>query len=322
MVPAKVLLKELLDKVKKNDRIRVGLSSEVRSIEQVDGKLSIEWVGEKGNGSIIASTVVLAMGSEPIDPSIVQEYGYGHLKEVVTPLELDRMLKGSREGPLGRLDGLNRIVFIQCVGSRSEREGVPYCSSICCTTAIRQAIALKELLPRAEVYVLYIDIRTNGRGQEALYKEARRHGVRFVRGQPSMVLPSQDGVPKVCGENTLIRELYELRADLVVLCTGLGPGRATRDLLKALQVPQDISGYPVTYILSSCTNLDGLFLAGSITGPKSVEDTLVHADACALQVNEHLIRKQAMTDERWAHEGPSAAALTIAGPHSLFESAC
>ena len=153
-----------------------------------------------------------------------------------------------KEGRSDHLDGLNKVVFIQCVGSRSERDGAPYCSSICCTTAIRQAIALKELLPRAEVYVLYIDRHQDERKRPGGPVQGRARRARGqVRSGSAVHGPALTGwgTEGVRGERPRSRELYELRADLVVLCTGLGPGRATRDLLKGpAGTRQDISGYP------------------------------------------------------------------------------
>jgi heterodisulfide reductase subunit A-like polyferredoxin len=177
------------------------------------------------------------------------------------------------------------VVFIQCVGSRTERRGVPYCSALCCANAVKNALALKRSDPSREVVILYIDLRTSGPGQEGMYREARRSGVRFVRGQPSMVL-EKNGRLMVCGENTLLRELYEIPADLVVLSTGLRQPPRELLLRDDLGIAQGTSGFPAPQ-----TGTDGIYLCGSAKGPRDLPSALVDARACALDVHLYLEKK-------------------------------
>jgi heterodisulfide reductase subunit A len=193
-----------------------------------------------------------------------------------------------RSGRVAERSGSARrsAVFVQCVGSRTERRGVPYCSALCCANAVKNALALKRLDPAMEVTVLYIDLRTTGPGQENLYREARRSGVRFIRGQPSLVM-EKGGHLVVCGENTLLRELYEIRADLVVLSTGLRQSPQNLLLLDDLGVRQGLAGFP-----RAESGIDGVFLCGSAKGPMDLPTAAADARSCALAVHSYLGEKK------------------------------
>jgi len=230
---------------------------------------------------IEADAVVVATGLEGVPAALVPEYGHGR-KGVLTAQELEERL--SAGAPL--IEGeLRSAVFVQCVGSRTERRGVPYCSALCCANSIKNALALKLEDPSCEVAVLYIDIRTTGPGQEALYREARRRGVRFIRGQPSLVT-ERDGRLLVCGENTLLRELYEIPADLVVLATGLRQSPSNLWMFDDLGIAQGTAGFPC--LDGSRASAEGIFFAGSARGPMDLPAAERDARACALDVHEHL----------------------------------
>jgi len=262
--------------------VDVRLSTSLASLSE-DGGRKVEL----SDGTVLQiSSIVLATGLETIDPAVVPEYGHGRLSQVVTAAELEAMLA---DGQLGRSDAPSSIVFVQCVGSRSERRGVRYCGGTCCANALKQAILVKRTLPGADVAFLYIDLRTPGKGQEDLYREARRLGVRFVRGIPSLVLPRGDNAV-VCGEDTLLRQLYELEADLVVLAMGVRQSPGNLALLDQLEVQQTTWGFPAT---EGCrTSADGVFVCGAAEGPKDSASAAAQAEACALEVHRFLKKKK------------------------------
>ena len=192
---------------------------------------------------ISAKAVVLATGLDPIDVGMIPEFGHGRYPDVITSLELEEMIKdfdpvGVRRPSDGKVP--KNVVFIQCVGSRVETRGVSYCSTICCLNAIKNATLIRKALPQVQCYVLYIDVRTHGRGYERAYKEARANGVRFIRGQPSLVRATPDGKLLVGGENTLLQELYEIDAGLVVLSVGLQVPGSTKRLLEMMGIGTDM----------------------------------------------------------------------------------
>lgn len=281
MRPASEIIGPLVERVLEDGNIETLLSREIVSWGRDRGRHFVEL--DDGR-RIEADAMVIATGLEGVPAALIPEFGHGLRKGVLTALELEARLAGGE--PLIEGDPMS-IVFVQCVGSRTERRGVPYCSALCCTSSIKNALVLKRLYPSSEVTVLYIDIRTAGGGQEGLYREARRSGVRFIRGQPSLVT-ERDGRLLVCGENTLLRELYEIPADLVVLATGLRQSPSNLLVLDGLGVVQDVTGFP--RVDGSRTNVDGVFLTGSAKGPMDVPTTTRDARACALDVHEHLAR--------------------------------
>lgn len=281
--PCAVAIAPLAEQVLGDPRIEVVLSREIVSWGREGGTHVVEL--DDGR-RIEAGAVVIATGLEGVPAGLVPEYGHGLRRGVLTSQELeDRLSSGD---PLVEVD-LRSVVFVQCVGSRTERRGVPYCSALCCANSIKEALLLKLEDPAREVTVLYIDIRTSGLGQEGLYREARRRGVRFIRGQPSLVT-ERDGRLLVCGENTLLRELYEIPADLVVLATGLRQSPSNLVMLDELDIAQGTAGFP--RLNGSRTSVEGIFMAGSARGPMDLGAAQRDARACALDVHDHLERKR------------------------------
>jgi heterodisulfide reductase subunit A-like polyferredoxin len=229
------LEKELL----RERNVRTMLGHHVGSLTR-EGELVTAVVSD-GQGvmeEIEARAVLMATGMGVIDARSIPEYGAGRLRGVVTSIEFDDLL--SRWESEGKSSAAS-VSIVQCVGSRVEKRGVPYCSSYCCMNAVKESIRLKRLDPKIQVHVFYIDIRTCGRGQEAAYKEARRLGVRFVRGQPAMVTEKGSKL-QVCGENTLLSELYVVPADIVVLNVGLRLSQETLRLAGQLGMDLDEEG--------------------------------------------------------------------------------
>lgn len=273
---AEEVLGPLLKEVEGDGMIDVHLSCHLASWRN-DGE--DHWAELSDGSTFEVAALVMATGLESVPPTLVPEYGHGMKEGVLTAVELEeRRAKG---GPI--IDGdLRSIVFIQCVGSRTERRGVPYCSSLCCVNSMKNALSLKEEDPEREVTILYIDVRAAGPDQEDLYRETRRKGVRFIRGQPSLVM-KRDGRLVVCGENTLLRELYEIPADLVVLATGLMQSSVNLQLMKDMGVVLDAYGFPGN------DGTDAIFLAGSVKRPMDVRDTVRDAKATALDVHMYLL---------------------------------
>jgi heterodisulfide reductase subunit A-like polyferredoxin len=268
------------------------LSSKVEKISK-DGVFFVSDVlKEDGSGEGVRSkAVVMATGLEPIDASIIPEFGLGTHKDVITSVQLEEMLsfgKGVHRPSNGAVP--RTITFIQCVGSRVERRGVRYCSNVCCLNAIKNASLIKDLHPEVRSYILYIDIRSHGKGYEDAYKEARRKGVTFIRGQPSLVI-EKDGLLLVCGENTLLKELYEIDSELVVLSVGLRTPEANQLMFGSSGVEMNKDGLPVCeneLLLPECSKAKGMFFAGSVEAPKDIRDTVLHSKACALAVTKYL----------------------------------
>ncbi|MFC2102278.1 hydrogenase iron-sulfur subunit [Bacteroidota bacterium] len=169
------------------------------------------------NGStqqLRVGAVVAAMGWKPYDPNKLAHLGYGKSKQVITIGEFEKLVK---ENPNLQLP--KNILFIQCAGSRDENH-LPYCSSYCCSTSLKQTRYIRELSPESSVFIVYKDIRTPGLG-EAFYREVQDDDqVFFTKGEIEEVLPEKEQV-KVAVKNTLLGEDIALQVDLVILATGM-----------------------------------------------------------------------------------------------------
>jgi heterodisulfide reductase subunit A-like polyferredoxin len=240
-----------------------------------------------------------------------REYGYGKDPRIVTQLEFESLLanpaQASNLPPSGRPTS---VVMIQCVGPAEK-----FCSRICCSTALKNALKLKALDPQAQVTILYRDIRTYG-FKERLYTEARRAGVRFVRYDfehrptveiPNATSPAPNGdtqAPVIVRVRDPILGLdLELRPDLLVLSTPIVPPPGARELASRLKVPLDMDGFfleahpklrPVDFAS------DGLFMAGVAHYPKFLDETIVQAQAAAARAAIILSQDSVLTNARVA----------------------
>jgi len=235
-------------------------------------------------------TIIVASGYEPYNATVDEEYNYGVYQNVLTALEMERMLNaaGPTSGRVVRPSDLKepkRIVYIQCVGSRNERRNV-YCSRICCMYAAKQARQLKEKHPDMEVYVFYIDVRAFGKGFEEFYeKTCREYGVQFIRGRVAEI--HEDPETKnltVKAEDTLLGRPVELEADVVVLSVGIVPGQDTKVIQNVLKIPVGADGFFLEAhpkLRPVDTTVDGIFVCGTSSGPKDIPDTVSQARAAA-----------------------------------------
>lgn len=234
--------------------------------------------------------IILATGFDLFNPLRKPEYGYGRLRNVLTSMELERML--TPDGPTrGRLvrpsDGkpAGKTAFIQCVGCRDEQTNI-YCSRICCMITLKQALLVKKNNPSMEVTVYYIDIRAGGKEYETIFRMAREKGVRFIRGRPSGV-EEENGMLKIRVEDTLSGEIIEELYDLVVLAIGMQPSEGTDRLGEILRVPRDQYGFFMEAHIKLKpveTVVNGIFLAGSCAGPTDIPMTIARGHAAASKI--------------------------------------
>ncbi|KKL54140.1 hypothetical protein LCGC14_2268370, partial [marine sediment metagenome] len=217
---------------------KCGICKKVCPFEAIDFEQKDEIVEEK------FGAIIVATGFTMFDHSIYGEYGYGKYKNVTTGLHFERMLNSS--GPTGGKiirpsDGkeVKKVVFIQCVGSRDEARGMPYCSRLCCMYTAKQALLLKEHNPEAEAYVFYIDIRAAGKNYEEFVERVQNeYGATYLRGRVSKIF-QRNGKLMVRGCDTLSGTQIEIDADLVVLATALIARPDAVELAQMLHIPYD-----------------------------------------------------------------------------------
>lgn len=283
-------MQSLIERIKKHKNISLHLNAKIKEIRGFIGNfITTIAKGTVGDHEINHGVVIVATGADEYKPS---EYLYGQDQRVITQRELEALIQGkeiSRSTLLGvgkqenlasSILHLTSVVMIQCVGSRNDER--PYCSRICCSTAIKNALMIKELNPRTKVFVLYRDIRSYGL-RELYYKKAREAGVVFVPYD-------QDRKPVVRNSQGLEVEFYEkmidkkivLRPDFVVLSNGIVASPGNKSLSQALKVPLGADGFfleahvklrPVDFAT------DGIFVCGLAHYPKDVSETIAQAKA-------------------------------------------
>jgi heterodisulfide reductase subunit A len=253
-------------------------------------------------------SIIVATGFQEYDPSVIKEYHYGEYPDVITNLQLARMIDGF--GPTNgaiikpsNRKPAKRIVMIQCVGSRDRRWN-PWCSSICCMISLKHAMLIKSAYPDADVSICYIDIRTTGREHEYYYERAREMGIKFVKGRPTEVSHDPEGdVLIVDVEDAILHRLLELEADLVVLAPAMVPAEGTKELAELLGIELDEDGFFKEYnakLRPTETKLRGIFLCGGATFPKDAPTTSLHAHSAAMNAAKFLSKGKVTKDQRTA----------------------
>jgi heterodisulfide reductase subunit A len=231
-------------------------------------------------------TIIVATGFDTFDPHRKPELGYGVYPEVITTLEFERLASAS--GPTAGRISLNghlpkKVVFIQCVGSRDRSLDLPNCSRVCCMAVAKQAHLAHDRLPGAEITVFYMDVRAFGKGFEEFYDRVRQEGILYRRGMPSEIIRRGERLV-VRAEDTLLGELVEVEADLVVLAVGLQPRQDSAGMAEKLSLKVNSEGYFIeehAKLHTVETGVDGVYLAGCCQGPKDIPDTVAHAKAAA-----------------------------------------
>lgn len=236
-------------------------------------------------GAIIAAT-----GTKPYDPTGLYGYGDDRFPDVITSMELERMM--SPEGPThGRVmqpstgEPPKSVAFIQCVGSRSLKEGeLSYCSKLCCPNTIKNALLLREHFPELEIYVFHNGVRTSGNRQERMFLNARRQGVVFVNTFPEIM---EGHVLAFCDPFLGEDRLFKKQFDLVTLAVGSLP--TAKEMSRILGVPLGKRGFikEENQLAPSSTPTTGIFFAGAVGSPSDIKQCIEQAGNAAMQVSKH-----------------------------------
>lgn len=240
--------------------------------------------------------IIIATGFKEYDPSVIKEYNYGEYPDIITNLELARMIDsfGPTHGAIIKPSTgkpAKNIVMIQCVGSRDRRWN-PWCSSICCMISLKHAMLIKQASPEADVTICYIDIRTTGREHEYYYERARDMGIKFVKGRPTEIVQDpEDKTLIVDVEDAVSRKFLELEADLVVLATAMVPSDDTKEIAEMLGIELDQDGFFKEYnakVRPTETKIRGVYLCGGATFPKDAPTSSLHAHSAAVKAAKFL----------------------------------
>ncbi len=312
-------LDRILTQIKERSNIKTHLNTELEETSGFKGNFRSSLRGEDEIYDVQHGAIIVATGGEEYRGD---EYCYGQSEQVVTQLEFEQMLAGSRDSKLPDYsisEIPQSVVMIQCVGPAEK-----FCARLCCTNALKNAIKFKEINPQAKVTILYRDIRTYG-FKERIYTEARRIGIQFLQfefddkpkvqvGLSKSNLIKESSIPNhqsslsVKIHNSILGRDIEFRPDILVLSTPIMPSKGTRELAKKLKISTDMDGFfleahvklrPVDF------STDGIFMAGMAHYPKFLDETIAQAQAAASRAASILAQDTITTNARVAKVNPS-----------------
>lgn len=240
--------------------------------------------------NIPCRALLVASGFKLFDASRKEEYGYGVYDHVVTNADLEAWFGGAEDDRFPK--DPKAVGFVHCVGSRDLKAGNVQCSKVCCMTAVKQAIEMKERFPGARIYCFYMDLRLFGKKYEDFYLEAQQnYAVQFIRGRVSEVGETLDGRLQVKAEDTLSGKPLKVQLDLLVLMAGIVCNPDVAELARMARLDVDSDGFlrsvdNVAGIVDS--NRPGIFYAGACTGAKTIPETLAEARSAALRIHQFL----------------------------------
>lgn len=277
-----------LEKNISGKEIKLLSNTQVSAISKSERKFKLK---TSGGNQINADAIVVATGFDLFKSEKKEEYGYGIYDNVITSADLEYRF---HINDLKTHNGLEpvKIGLVHCVGSRDEKSGNLYCSKLCCVTAVKQAIELREKLPSSKVFCFYMDIRMGGAHYEELYIEAQeKHGINFIRGKVSEVSEKIDGTLVVKVEDTLAGRPLKMELDLLVLMAGMEVSSGTKDIVNLLGLETGENRFLKSrdnHTENNHSNIPGVFYAGTCTAPMNITETISHARAAVIDVVNYL----------------------------------
>jgi heterodisulfide reductase subunit A len=277
---------------------------------------------------IRAGALVISTGFEPALTAEEGEFGYGRYQNVVTSLQYERML--SATGPYGGhirrpSDGKapQNVAWIQCVMSRDPSRNRPFCSSVCCMHAAKQAVLTRTHEPDTRATIYFMDVRAHGKGFDDYVDRARfNHGVRYRRSMISQVYlkPENENLIIETFDHHLNRKKEE-EYDLVVLSSGFKPSEGFADLAGKLGLVANPYGFLTTeYDEPVSTSRPGVFVCGGIEAPKDIPETIIQAGAAAAEAS--ILISAARHTETVAEETPEEKPIEAVPRVGVFVCHC
>lgn len=272
-------LADLTKRVHRHGNVEVLLGSRIKNVSGFLGNFKTALETQSGVRELEHGVVILATGAEPLEPD---EYLYGQSERITRWHEMEALFEAEPQ----KLEKSQGIAFIQCVGSREPHR--PYCSKICCTNSLQQAVDLKLRKPDLDVYILHRDIRSYGQ-REALYQKARELGVIFIRfsleDKPIVerIRVSEREKLRITVKDHILGIPVQIHVDYLNLATAIVP-RGNNELAKMLKVPLNDDGFfleahmklrPVDFSTA------GVFVCGLAHYPKPIEESIAQAQAAA-----------------------------------------
>jgi heterodisulfide reductase subunit A len=274
------IIEEMVAELRTRENVEIFTSASIASFEGFFGNYQAVIDSPAGEKKIAAGGVIVAIGFAPFDPSIKPELCYGKDERIMTTLDFEKNKESLS------LPEKPRIAILHCVGSRDDQIGKPYCSRVCCINALRVGEAIKEKYNDSYVESFYMDVRAHPRGGEEFFEETQEKGVLFTRGNISEITPGPKGLV-LRGEDTLFGEFFEREFDLVVLSIGMSSAVDSQLISSLLKITLDKDKFFLEAHIKLRpfdTAVKGIFIAGSCSGPKDVEESINHGRASALKL--------------------------------------
>ena len=258
----------------------------------------IDFTQEAIEYTVQIKTIIIATGFNLFDPLKIPRYGFGEYKNILTSMQMERQLAPTR--PFNTIlrpsDGKmpDKIAYVLCAGSRDESVGNHVCSQICCMYSIKQAQLLMGALPMADVTIYYIDIRAFGKGYDEFYEQAVGMGVSFVKGKIGKISEKENGNLTLRYEDIVSGKLKETDHDMVVLSVGVLSNTDTSTLFQGVSLQFDQHNFvkQIDPLHSPAkTNIEGVFVAGTASGPKDIPDSILSAGAAANEALGYLHKR-------------------------------
>jgi len=288
-------LKKLIDEVVNHPCIHVYTGAEVLASSGKVGNFTTKFGTPSGIKEIKHGITILATGAQVYKP---ESYLYGKHSRVMTLLDLQEKIAQASPEVLNS----KNVVIIQCVGSRDEKR--PYCSRVCCTQSLKNALMLKEKNPQANIYILYRDIRTYG-FREDLYREARAKGIVFLRynldEKPRLEMIKREKGSgfkpqiRVRTKDPILDQELIIDADIVALAVAMTPTEDNKKLAKIFRLPVDDYGFfteTVKDLSAVDTPAEGVFICGLAHGPKFIDESIAQAMGAATRAVQILSKEQ------------------------------
>jgi heterodisulfide reductase subunit A len=282
------------------ENVEIFTSTTISGFEGFFGNYSVTLDTPEGEKKMTAGGVIIAIGFSPFDPIIKPELNYGKDDRIITTLEFEHNADALHfpEKP--------RIAILHCIGSRDEQIGKPYCSRVCCINALRVGEAIKDKYKDSYVESFYLDVRAHPRGGEEYFEDMQEKGVLFTRANVAEINPSPAGIV-IRGEDTLFGETFEREFDLVVLSIGMSPPLDHSLIASLFKITLDKDKFFMEAHIKLRpfdTAVKGIFIAGSCSGPKDVEESLNHGRAAAVKLFGFLNLGYAYVDPFIAYADP------------------
>ena len=273
--------------VTNDPNVDIRLNSTVAAASGGVGDFEITLKNGEELEKVKVGAVIIATGFQHFDPGrATQQYGYYEHDDVITLVDLEKMLRAHKVVRPSNGQPPERLCFIQCVGSRDRQIGNEYCSKVCCGVATKEAIEVRQLLPNCQVFIFYIDMRMYGYWENQIYWPAQeKYKVSFVKGIATEIVKKGDRL-LVRGEDTTMGRPMEVLMDIVVLSVGMEPSAGTKEMAQIFGVQLNQYKFIETVggaLNTVATSVEGVFACGASTGPADLEDTISSASAAAMK---------------------------------------